>query len=81
MELVLAMEPKELKLVCNLSIFCKLFVLIFYAGIGVYWGDDHPDNVSEPLEGRPTNNRAEIMVKIFNIFLSLDFDTFLFRQL
>ncbi|KAL3869080.1 hypothetical protein ACJMK2_041806 [Sinanodonta woodiana] len=30
------------------------------AGIGVYWGDDHPWNVSEPLLGRQTNNRAEI---------------------
>lgn len=30
------------------------------AGIGVYWGRDDPRNVSEPLSGRPTNNRAEI---------------------
>ncbi|XP_061168110.1 ribonuclease H1-like isoform X1 [Saccostrea echinata] len=30
------------------------------AGIGVYWGPDHPCNVSEKLPGRPTNNRAEI---------------------
>ncbi|OQR79448.1 ribonuclease H1-like [Tropilaelaps mercedesae] len=30
------------------------------AGIGVYWGDGDVRNVSEPLEGRPTNNRAEI---------------------
>lgn len=33
------------------------------AGIGVYWGPDHPSNVSEgleELEGKPTNNRAEI---------------------
>ncbi|XP_072263668.1 ribonuclease H1 [Pyxicephalus adspersus] len=30
------------------------------AGIGVYWGPDHPMNVSEKLEGRQTNQRAEI---------------------
>ncbi|XP_022650278.1 ribonuclease H1-like isoform X2 [Varroa destructor] len=30
------------------------------AGIGVYWGDGDTRNISEPLEGRPTNNRAEI---------------------
>lgn len=30
------------------------------AGIGVYWGPNHPLNVSERLPGRQTNNRAEI---------------------
>lgn len=30
------------------------------AGIGVYWGPYHPLNVSERLEGRQTNQRAEI---------------------
>ncbi|XP_019727134.1 ribonuclease H1 isoform X1 [Hippocampus comes] len=30
------------------------------AGIGVYWGPQHPLNVAEPLEGRQTNQRAEI---------------------
>lgn len=30
------------------------------AGIGVYWGPHHPLNVSERLEGRQTNQRAEI---------------------
>ena len=30
------------------------------AGIGVYWSDNHPENVSESLPGRQTNNRAEI---------------------
>lgn len=30
------------------------------AGIGVYWGPNDIRNVSEPLSGRPTNNRAEI---------------------
>jgi len=29
-------------------------------GIGVYWGDGNEDNLSEPLDGRQTNNRAEI---------------------
>ncbi|XP_068198598.1 ribonuclease H1 [Antennarius striatus] len=30
------------------------------AGIGVYWGCDHPLNVAERLSGRQTNQRAEI---------------------
>lgn len=30
------------------------------AGLGVFWGDDHPMNLSEKLTGRQTNNRAEI---------------------
>lgn len=30
------------------------------AGIGVYWGDDHHLNVSEPVSGRATNNCGEI---------------------
>ncbi|KAM7537617.1 hypothetical protein Aperf_G00000077815 [Anoplocephala perfoliata] len=30
------------------------------AGIGVFWGENHPWNVSERLVGRQTNNRAEI---------------------
>ncbi|XP_039604776.1 ribonuclease H1 [Polypterus senegalus] len=31
------------------------------AGIGVYWGPDHPKNVAERLTGRQTNQRAEIL--------------------
>ncbi|KZC11302.1 Ribonuclease H1 [Dufourea novaeangliae] len=30
------------------------------AGIGVWFGDDHPLNVSRPVVGRATNNMAEI---------------------
>ncbi|XP_022614652.1 ribonuclease H1 isoform X1 [Seriola dumerili] len=30
------------------------------AGIGVYWGHNHPQNVAERLEGRQTNQRAEL---------------------
>ncbi|KAG9282927.1 ribonuclease H1 [Astyanax mexicanus] len=30
------------------------------AGIGVYWGPDHPLNVAERLPGRQTNQRAEL---------------------
>ncbi|XP_066453744.1 ribonuclease H1-like [Eleutherodactylus coqui] len=30
------------------------------AGIGVYWGPNHPLNVAERLEGKQTNQRAEI---------------------
>jgi len=34
------------------------------AGIGVWWGNNDPRNISEPLEGRQTNNRAEIWAAI-----------------
>ena len=34
------------------------------AGIGVWWGDNDPRNVSEPLAGRATNNRAEIWAAV-----------------
>lgn len=30
------------------------------AGIGVYWGHNHPLNVAERLQGRQTNQRAEL---------------------
>lgn len=30
------------------------------AGLGVYWGDGHQLNISEPVSGRPTNNCGEI---------------------
>ncbi|KAG5312171.1 RNH1 Ribonuclease, partial [Acromyrmex insinuator] len=30
------------------------------AGIGVWFRDNHPLNISEPVNGRPTNNMAEI---------------------
>ncbi|XP_032676803.1 ribonuclease H1-like isoform X2 [Odontomachus brunneus] len=30
------------------------------AGIGVWFQDHHPLNISQPVEGRPTNNMAEI---------------------
>uniref|UniRef100_A0A8C3PBP1 Ribonuclease H1 n=2 Tax=Chrysemys picta bellii TaxID=8478 RepID=A0A8C3PBP1_CHRPI len=30
------------------------------AGVGVYWGPDHPLNTSDRLSGRQTNQRAEI---------------------
>ncbi|CAO3694145.1 unnamed protein product [Umbelopsis ramanniana] len=35
-----------------------------FAGIGVYWGPNDKRNLSEPLEGRPTNQRAEIQAVI-----------------
>lgn len=34
------------------------------AGIGVYWGSGHPNNLSERLIGRQTNNHAEIYAAI-----------------
>ena len=30
------------------------------AGVGVFWGDDDPKNVSRPVRGAPTNNVAEL---------------------
>ena len=34
------------------------------AGLGVYFGQNHPLNASEPVEGRPTNNVGEIQAAI-----------------
>lgn len=34
------------------------------AGYGVYFGEDHALNVSEPVTGRPTNNAGEIQAAI-----------------
>lgn len=34
------------------------------AGIGVYWGDNHPLNTSKRIAGRQTNNRAEIYAAV-----------------
>ncbi|XP_038057606.1 ribonuclease H1-like [Patiria miniata] len=34
------------------------------AGVGVYWGDNNPYNTSERLDGRQTNQRAEIAAAI-----------------
>jgi ribonuclease HI len=34
------------------------------AGVGVYLGEGDPRNVSEPLEGEQTNNRAELTAVI-----------------
>ncbi|XP_033106420.1 ribonuclease H1-like [Anneissia japonica] len=34
------------------------------AGIGVYWGPDHPWNVSEKLHGHQTNQRAELKAAV-----------------
>ncbi|CAF1044314.1 unnamed protein product [Rotaria sordida] len=33
-------------------------------GYGVYWDDDHPWNISERLQGDPTNQRAELTAAI-----------------
>ncbi|KAK0089890.1 hypothetical protein PV325_004913 [Microctonus aethiopoides] len=34
------------------------------AGLGVYFGDNHPANVAKPVRGRATNNNAEIQAVI-----------------
>ncbi|XP_055934079.1 uncharacterized protein LOC129963622 [Argiope bruennichi] len=35
------------------------------AGIGIYWGPNHPLNTSKRLPGRQTNNRAEIQAAVY----------------
>ncbi|GIY71529.1 ribonuclease H1 [Caerostris darwini] len=35
------------------------------AGIGIYWGPNHPLNASKRLPGRQTNNRAEIQAAVY----------------
>ncbi|XP_049829957.1 ribonuclease H1-like [Schistocerca gregaria] len=37
------------------------------AGIGVWFGDSHPLNISEPVVGRPTNNTAEIQAATYAV--------------
>lgn len=41
------------------------------AGLGVYWGDGHPLNISEPVSGRATNNCGEIQAATKAIKLAL----------
>ncbi|MCL4133494.1 UNVERIFIED_CONTAM: hypothetical protein GTU68_006246 [Idotea baltica] len=40
------------------------------AGVGVFFGDDHPMNVSEPVKGRATNNTAEIQAASYALELT-----------
>ncbi|KAK4309389.1 hypothetical protein Pmani_018966 [Petrolisthes manimaculis] len=40
------------------------------AGVGVYFGRDHPLNVSEPVKGRATNNTAEIQAATYALELA-----------
>ncbi|XP_037778059.1 ribonuclease H1-like [Penaeus monodon] len=40
------------------------------AGVGVYFGRDHPLNVAEPVRGRPTNNTAEIQAATYALELA-----------
>ncbi|XP_038209385.1 ribonuclease H1 [Zerene cesonia] len=42
------------------------------AGLGVYWGDGHPLNVSEPVSGRATNNCGEIQAATKAIKQAID---------
>lgn len=44
------------------------------AGLGVYYGENHPLNVSKPVEGRPTNNAGEIQAAIQAIKDSQNYD-------
>ncbi|XP_066998099.2 uncharacterized protein rnh1 isoform X1 [Anabrus simplex] len=37
------------------------------AGIGIWFGDNHPLNCSEPVQGRATNNTAEIQAAVHAI--------------
>ncbi|ROT70408.1 putative ribonuclease H1-like isoform X3 [Penaeus vannamei] len=40
------------------------------AGVGVYFGRDHPLNVAEPVRGRATNNTAEIQAATYALELA-----------
>ncbi|MCI4389532.1 hypothetical protein PGIGA_G00099160 [Pangasianodon gigas] len=44
------------------------------AGIGVYWGPDHPLNVAERLSGRQTNQRAELQAACRALEQAIDMD-------
>lgn len=37
------------------------------AGIGVYWPDNEANNISQPLDGHPSNQRAEIVAALKGI--------------
>jgi ribonuclease HI len=50
------------------------------AGYGVYFGEDDPRNISKPLQGRQTNNRAE-MTAIIEAMQSLEDDLQLGKRL
>uniref|UniRef100_A0A914VIL3 ribonuclease H n=1 Tax=Plectus sambesii TaxID=2011161 RepID=A0A914VIL3_9BILA len=52
------------------------------AGYGVYWGPNHPNNISEPLVGYPqTNNRAEYKAvdEALDQARALDYDRVILR--
>uniref|UniRef100_A0A183CTY5 ribonuclease H n=1 Tax=Globodera pallida TaxID=36090 RepID=A0A183CTY5_GLOPA len=34
------------------------------AGLGLFWSDGHPDNLSAPITGPPSSNRAECLAVI-----------------
>lgn len=42
------------------------------AGLGVYWADGHPLNISEPVSGRATNNCGEIQAATRAIKLAIN---------
>ncbi|XP_052747532.1 uncharacterized protein LOC112058451 [Bicyclus anynana] len=42
------------------------------AGLGVYWGDGHPLNISAPVSGRATNNCGEIQAATQAIKQAID---------
>ncbi|KAI4469424.1 ribonuclease h1 [Holotrichia oblita] len=44
------------------------------AGLGVWFGDDHPFNVSAPVDGKATNNAGEIQACIRAVKIALDND-------
>ncbi|TTF11761.1 Ribonuclease H1 [Bagarius yarrelli] len=44
------------------------------AGIGVYWGPNHPFNVAERLSGRQTNQRAELQAACKALEQAIDMD-------
>jgi ribonuclease HI len=43
------------------------------AGVGIFWGSNHPLNVSKKLYGQQTNNRAEIIAALIAITQSITY--------
>lgn len=51
----------------NFNIIFYIINFCFILGIGIYWGENDEFNVSQPLKGRQTNNRAEIQAAVLAI--------------
>lgn len=77
-------EPKKIKTDNNFEVDNDGFVVVYTdgacsgnghsgakAGLGVFWGEGHSLNISEPVSGRATNNCGEIQAAIRAIHIAL----------